>query len=150
MSLAFRSRMTTTTTSTSDLLAAASLLLTLITFVYGLLYPELSAVRAITLGGRQVDDVGPDRRRVREARGRAIGLATAAAVVGAVFAPPAANLAWHFLSRLPKGRAAFFHYDAVAVTLVLVTAGFFLLAMHAMKMAQALNRTLAGLRGAAA
>ena len=126
------------------------MLLTLITFVYGLLYPELSGARAITLGGRQVADVGPDRRRVREARGRAIALVVAAAAVGAVFSPPAANLAWHFLSRLPKGRAAFFHYDAVALTLVLVTAGFFLLALHAGKMARALKATLAGLGGDAA
>jgi hypothetical protein len=113
-------------------------------------YPELSGARAITLGGRQVADVGPDRRRVREARGRALALAAAAAIVGAVFAPSAANLAWHFLGRLPKGRAAFFHYDAVALTLVLVTGGFFLLAVHAGKMARDLKTTLAGLVGAAA
>ena len=134
----------TTTTSAADLLAAASLLLTLITFVYGLLYPELSAARAIRRGGRQLDDVGPDRRRVREAEGRAIALAAAATLVGLVFSPPAANLAGHFISRIPKGLDAFSHYDAVAVTLVLVTAGCFVIAFHAGRMARALATTLAG------
>jgi hypothetical protein len=137
----------TQATDTPDLLAAASLLLTLITFVYGLIYPELSAARALRLAGRQVADVGPDRDRVRAARWRAGVLAVAATIVGAIFTPAAANLTWHFLRRVPKGGAAFRHYNASATTLILVTVGCFLIAGHATKTLSGLTTTLNRLSG---
>lgn len=128
-----------------NVLAAESLLLTLITFVYGLLYPELSAAASIELRGRQFDDVGPDRARVRAARQRAGALAVVAVIVGGVFTPPSVQAAWHFLGRLPKGLAAFDDYNVVATTLVLVTVGCYLLAGHASWMVRRLTTTLRGL-----
>jgi len=128
-----------------SILSAESLLLTLITFVYGLLYPELANASAIQLGGRQPDDVGPDRARVRQARGRAGVLAAAASVVGAVFTPPSVQVSWHFLRRLPDGVDAFHDYNTVATTLVLVTIGCFLIAFHATWMVNRLTGTLSRL-----
>jgi hypothetical protein len=128
-----------------DLLAAASLLLTLISFLYGLLYSELVQAADITLAGRQPDDVGPDRTRIRSARLRAVFLAVLAAAMGAVFAPPTIHICSHFLGRLSKGVAAFDHYNALALTLVIVNLGFFVLAGHASWMTGKLTTALNGL-----
>jgi hypothetical protein len=129
-------------TDLPNVLGAESLLLTLITFVYGLLYPELAGAAAIELRGRQLDDVGPDRARVRAARRRAGALAAVAAIVGGVFTPPSVDASWHFLRRLPKGVHAFDHYNTLATTLVLVTVGCFLIAGHASSMVKRLTITL--------
>jgi fructose-specific phosphotransferase system IIC component len=130
-----------------NVLAAESLLLTLITFGYGLAYPELADSAAIELAGRQVDDVGPDRARVRAARRRAAGLALIAAIVGAVFTPPAVHALVHFFERLPKGLDAFQHYNTIATTLVLVTLGCYLIACHAAWMVGGLTTALKRLSG---
>jgi hypothetical protein len=128
-----------------DILGAASLLLALLTFVYGMLYPELSAAADIKLGGRQVADIEPDRKRVRAARQRARGLAAVALIVAAVFTPPALDVLWNFLDRLPTGFGAFDNYNAVATTLVLVTVGCYLLTGHAFWMSTRLTSTLRAL-----
>jgi len=129
----------------ANVLAAESLLLALITFAYGLVYPELLAAAAIELRGRQVDDVGPDRSRVRAARRRARAFFVVAVVVGGVSAPPLLAASWHFARQLPDGVDAFNHYDAVATTLVLVTIGCFLIAGHAAWMSSRLTITLRNL-----
>src|SRR5262245_26651754 len=128
-----------------DVLGAESLLLALITFAYGLLYPELSAAADIKLGGRQVADVGPDRDRVRAARRRARGLAAVALIVAGVYTPPALEVLWNFLDRLPQGFDVFDGYNAVAATLVLVTIGCYALAGHAAWMSRRLRHALRGL-----
>lgn len=134
----------TQATDLDSVLAAESLLLTLIAFVYGLLYPQLAAAAGIKLNSRQFADleVAADRATVRLARWRARIFAGAAAVVGVVFAPASVHAAWHFLARLPKGFHAFDHYNTVATTLVLVTLGLFLLAVHASATAAGLTATL--------
>jgi hypothetical protein len=132
----------TQATDLPNVLAAESLLLTLLTFIYGLLYPELAGAERIELGGRQFADVGPDRARVRAARQRAGALAIVAIIIGGVFTPSSLHAAWHFLRRLPKGVSAFDHYNTVATTLVLVTAGCFVLAGHALWMVRRLSKTL--------
>jgi hypothetical protein len=125
-----------------EVLGAESLLLALLTFAYGLVYQELSAAADIKLGGRQLADVGADRARVRAARWRARGLATVAVIVAAVFTPPALEVLWNFLERVPKGLDAFDNYNAVATTLVLVTIGCYALAGHALWMSTRLSATL--------
>jgi len=132
----------TRTNELADLLSAASLLLTLITFLYGLLYPELSRASSITLGGRHPDDVGPDRMRVKGARLRAWFLIVAATVVGAVFTPSAIDLIWDLVTRVSDARSAFDDYNPIATTLVIVTTGFFLIAAHAALMITRLTRAL--------
>jgi hypothetical protein len=131
-------------TDLPSILAAEALLLTLVTFLYGLSYPELVSASALKLGSRQPADIDveQDRERVRQARRRAGVLAAVAAIIGAVFAAPSAHLSWHFLRRLPKGLAAFDHYDAVATSVVLVTFGCFLIAGHATWMVGRLANTL--------
>jgi accessory gene regulator protein AgrB len=100
---------------------------------------------ALKLGTRQPEDVEPDRERVRQARRRAVVLAVAAAIIGAVFAPPSVHLSWHFLRRLSNGLGAFDHYNTVATSVVLVTLWCFLIAGHAAWMAWRLRKTLARL-----
>ena len=132
-------------TQTSDLpslLSAASLLFGVITFLYGLSYRELSTAAALRVAGRQKDDLGPQRERVRRARVTAMFVAVVAAVVGLIFTPDAARLSRHFFERLDEGQGAFEDYDAVATTLVAVTLGCFFLAGHATWMAVRLTRTL--------
>jgi hypothetical protein len=126
----------------ADVLAAESLLLTLITFAYGLLYPQLSRAVAIQLRGRQLDDVRADRHEVKEARRRAGALAGVAIVVGGVFSPPAVDASEHFLMNLSEGRHAFDDYNPVATTLVLVTLGCFAIGASAGSMAWRLTGTL--------
>jgi ABC-type Fe3+ transport system permease subunit len=126
----------------ADVLGAESLLLTLITFAYGLLYPELSRAAAMQLGGRQIEDVGSDRARVRAARRRAAALAVVAIALGAIFIPPSVEATWHFLRRLPEGLDATDDYNPVATTLVLVAIGFFLIAAHALWMVTRLTTAL--------
>ena len=85
-------------TQTSDLpslLSAASLLFGVITFLYGLSYRELSTAAALRVAGRQKDDLGPQRERVRRARVTAMFVAVVAAVVGLIFTPDAARLSRH-------------------------------------------------------
>jgi hypothetical protein len=134
----------TQATDLDSVLAAESLLLTLIAFVYGLLYPQLAAAAGIKLGERQVADldVAEDRKKIELARWRAWLFAGVATVVGAVFAPVSVHATWHFLARLPNGFDAFRHYNTVATTLVLVTLGCFFLAIHASAMAVGLTATL--------
>lgn len=126
----------------ADVLAAESLLLTLITFAYGLLYPQLARAVAIQLGGRQLDDVRADRLQVRAARRRAVALAGVAVIVGGVFTPPSVEASGHFLGNLRDGLHAFDDYNPVATTLVLVTLGCFAIAAHAALMVWRLTSTL--------
>jgi hypothetical protein len=132
----------TAETELSSVLAAESLLLTLITFVYGLLYPELSAAAAIELRGRQIADVGADRKRVRAARRRAGALAVVALIVGAVFTPPSVEAISNFVRHLDERLHAFDDYNPVATTLVLVTIGCLAIAAHAIWMVSRLTGTL--------
>jgi hypothetical protein len=132
----------TSETELPSVLAAESLLLTLITFVYGLLYPELSHAAALQLRGRQVADVGSDRTRVRNARRRATALAAVAFVVGAVFTPPSTEALSNFLRQVDERLHAFDDYNPVATTLVLVTIGCFAIAAHASWMVWRLTSAL--------
>jgi ABC-type Fe3+ transport system permease subunit len=125
-----------------SLLSAASLLFSVITFLYGLAYNRISSAAAIQVAGTQKEDLGPERRRVREARRVAVFVACVATLIALIFAPPAKDLSQHFFERLPKGLEAFEDYDAVATTLVVITVGCFVLAAHATWMAVRLNRTL--------
>jgi hypothetical protein len=140
--------MTPESSDLSSVLAAESLLLTLITFVYGLLYPELSRTAAIELRGRQLADVGPDRKQVRAARRRAGAVATVALIVGGVFTPPSVDAISNFTRHLDERLHAFDGYNPVATTLVLVTIGCFAIAAHATWMAWRLTGTLKRLSAA--
>lgn len=135
----------TQATELPNVLAAESLLLTLITFVYANVYSELKAAAEIKLGGRQYEDVGSDRDRVRAARTNARALAAIALIVGAAVTPPAANALWHFLRRIPDGGRALHHYNTVSTTLVLVTVGCLLLAAHAACTSMRLTTALDGI-----
>jgi hypothetical protein len=136
-------------TTLGDLLAAASLLVALLTFLYGSAFTEISAARKLRRAGRNVDDTRADRERVAGARPKALGVAVAGVVVGAIFLPEALNRCWHFLRRLDRPLAAFHHYNALATSLVVVTAFCFLLAGHALGAVVELRTADRDLRGVA-
>ncbi len=125
-----------------DLLSAASLLLALLTFLYGLAYPRLTSATRVSLAGRRPEDVGRDRRDVAAARRTALLVASAAGVVAAVFAPETAVLVWRFVARLDEGGAALASYDAVATSFVLVNAGALLLGLHALLLVRRITGVL--------
>jgi hypothetical protein len=85
----------------------------------------LGDARKLRRAGRNVEDTQSDRERVAGARPKALGVAVAGVVVGAIFLPESLERCWHFL------RHPFGHYDALAASLVVVTTFCFLVAAHA-------------------
>jgi hypothetical protein len=128
-------------TTLGDLLTAASLLVALLTFLYGGAFSEITTARKLRRAGRNVDDTRADRERVAVARPKALGVAVAGIVVGAIFLPESLERCWHFLQH-PLG-----HYNALATSLVVVTAFCFLVAAHALGAALELRRADRDLRG---
>lgn len=106
-------------TNAGDLLSAASILLGIITFLYGLWHAELDTAESIQ-PPRHLEDAGPHRRTVAIARRKALTVALAAALFVLVFAP-------EVIGALDE---MFDDYDAVEVSLLVVWVGLIWLAAH--------------------
>jgi len=128
-------------TTLGDLLTASSLLVALLTFLYGSAFTEISGARKLRREGRNVDDTQADRERVAGARPKALAVAVAGLVVGAIFVPESLKRCWHFVQH-PLG-----HYNALATSLVVVTAFCFLVAAHALGAVLELRTADRDLRG---
>ena len=116
-------------TNAGDLLSAASILLGIITFLYGLWHSELDAAEAIH-PPRHLEDAGPQRRTVRAARRKALLVALAASLFVLVFAPEVLAALDDMVD----------DYDAVEVSLLVVWLGLIWLAAHSGATAWRLHR----------
>lgn len=132
--------------ATGDLLSAASILLGVVTFIYGTALPNLARAKGLRLAGRDPVDAESDLAEARSARQRAMLIVGSAAAVGAVFAPETVSLLWHLLSDLAD-RSISVHYDPLAVSLVVVNLACFAIAAHAGATAAGLSRAVASLSG---
>jgi hypothetical protein len=116
-------------TNAGDLLSAASILLGIITFLYGLWHAELDEAESIQ-PPRHLDDAGPHRKKVARARRKALIVSGAALLFAGVFVPEVIIE----IDEITDG------YDAVEVSLILVCAGLLLLAWHSGRTAWRLHR----------
>jgi hypothetical protein len=116
-------------TNTGDLLSAASILLGIITFLYGLWHTELDEAEEIQVP-RHLEDAAPQRRKVRAARRKAFFVAAAASVFVLVFAPEVIGALDDMVD----------DYDAVEVSLLVVWVGLIWLAWHSGRTAWRLHR----------
>lgn len=108
----------------SETLGSASLLLTTVTVLLGLWYPEIKQATSLELPEHS-EDAGKERRQVREALYyRALPLMTAAVFLAASFAPVAFNeivLSWQNIDGNGLRRAVK-DYDPTALALLAVVA----------------------------
>lgn len=116
-------------TDGGDLLSAASILLGIITFLYGLWHSELAEAEA-TQPPLHLEDAEPHRRTVSVARRKAAQVSLAATLFVVVFAPEVVPAVDDMLD----------DYDAVQVSLLVVWLGLVWLALHSGATAFRLHR----------
>jgi len=109
----------------NDLLAAASLLLTVVSVLYGLWYEEISKAienaRKLPPASLVEDRVAPLKKMRATLYSRAIPLAIASICVALVFLPPSVTIMFHFAHRFCQlGLSIFMKYDAIVASFVLV------------------------------
>lgn len=132
----------------ADLLSAASLLLAIVSVLYGLWYVEIvaAAERSVPF---HVEDRTKPLAEVREVlMGKAVPVALAACLVAAVFLPDTVRLmieSTQFYAR--EGLSGILRYDAVGTSFCVVEGFAVALALHSMGLARAVSRKVRQLGG---
>jgi hypothetical protein len=125
----------------ADLLSAASLLLAVVSVVYGLWYPDLVTTLATSVPKHAEDRKQPHRKVSSILFRRSLPLAVAAILVGSIFLPDAIILIVQALHQYHQhGLKALGSYDAVATAFCLVELFSIALAWHATRLCVKLNR----------
>jgi len=115
----------------SDLLASASLLLAIVTVMYGLWYPEIIAALNENIPAHDGAKFGPYKEILNIIKYRAIPLAGASCLVALVFLPEAFKITWHsLLSYMHDFLGTLLSYNAITTSFVLVDVIAILLAVH--------------------
>jgi hypothetical protein len=126
--------------SSADLVQAASLLVAGLAVVYGLWYPDLRAAEKTELAGHPADQVARKLEIGSVYRRRALPLLAGSVLTTATFAYPALDLLASAIRRLWEERLhALGDYDAVEMSLVLVTAASAVLSWHVWRIAATLR-----------
>jgi len=120
----------------SDLLSAASLLLAVVSVVYGLWYPEIVHAMDTTIPKHAEDRRRPYKDVSTMLFRRSLPLAIAALVVTAVFLPDALRIGWLSINDYSEsGWSALRRYDSVATAFFVVELFATALTVHAVNLA---------------
>lgn len=117
----------------SDLLSAASLLLAVVSVLYGLWYPEISSALLTVVPPHAADRARP-RRIVRDAAwGRALPVVTGSLCVGFVFLPKVVGIWSESLRDFSRNGIGYFDsYDPIRTAFCLVVLFSLSLGLHSM------------------
>ena len=131
----------------SDLLSAASLLLTALTIIYGLWYPQMVTVLDITPPDHREDRIKPYREVHQVIKTRAVPLLVISGLLTLVFLPDSWRLVCLSLRDFSSRRfASVQDYDAIATSFVLVTCLLGFLTAHLFAVTAQLLRLLSRLK----
>jgi hypothetical protein len=130
----------------SDLLSAASLLLALITVLYGLWYPEITSALTQKIPPYKEDRPRPYQLVASVLFSRALPLSFAALTLGLVFLPDAVKIIWRTVVTFFDSSGTRYEYGAVETAFCVVVIFAFSVAGHAIALAFKLNQLRKRLR----